>query len=196
MRRWRGPAAVLRHRLRYLFFGLLLLGAAARLERAMGRPAICRCGTVKLWEGDALGPENSQHIADWYTPSHIVHGLLFYAALAWLAPRLSLGARALIALGVEIAWEVLENSPWVIERYRTATMAQGYTGDSVLNSVFDMLFTLLGFALAARLPVWAAVALGLGLELLALAAIRDNLTLNVLLLLWPIRAVLEWQKGA
>nr|WP_256476397.1 DUF2585 domain-containing protein [Siccirubricoccus soli] len=185
----------MRHRLRYLFPGLLLLAAAARLERAMGRPAICRCGTVKLWEGDALGPENSQHIADWYTPSHIVHGLLFYAALSWLAPRLSLGARALIALGVEIAWELVENSPWVIERYRAGTIAQGYEGDSVLNSVFDMLFTLAGFALAARLPVRAAVALAVGLELLALVAIRDNLTLNVLMLLWPVQAVKEWQAG-
>jgi len=175
--------------------GLLLILATAAIELAMGREPWCRCGTIRLWQGAVNSPENSQQIADWYTPSHIVHGLLFYAALRLALPRLSLGARALIALGIEAAWEITENTSWVIDRYREATIALDYYGDSVLNSVCDMLAMLLGFWLAARLPAWASVLLGLGLELLALAVIRDNLTLNVLMLLAPSQAVRDWQAG-
>lgn len=178
-----------------LGLGLLLLLAAAALELAMGREPWCRCGTIRLWQNEVLSPENSQQIADWYTPSHIVHGLIFYAALALAAPRLSLPVRALLALVVELAWEVTENTDWVINRYREATIALDYYGDSVLNSVCDALAMLLGFWLAARLPTWAAVALALGLEVLALVAIRDNLALNVLMLLWPVQAVRDWQSA-
>jgi hypothetical protein len=175
--------------------GLLLILAAA-IELAMGREPWCRCGTIRLWTGAVNSPENSQQVADWYTPSHIVHGLLFYAALALAAPRLPLGARALIALAVEIVWEITENTSWVIDRYRAATIALDYYGDSVLNSVSDMLAMLLGFWLAKLLPAWASVLLALALEALALAVIRDNLTLNVLMLLWPVQAVRDWQAGA
>ncbi|MDO9707398.1 DUF2585 family protein [Paracraurococcus lichenis] len=185
----------MRHRL-WPLLGLLLILAAAVAELAMGREPWCRCGTVRLWIGTVNSPENSQQLADWYTPSHIVHGLVFYAALAFAAPRLSLGARAVVALAVEAAWEITENTPWIIDRYRAATIALDYYGDSVLNSVSDMLAMLLGFWLAARLPVWASVLLALGLEALALAVIRDNLTLNVLMLLWPLQAVRDWQAGA
>lgn len=180
---------------RYWIAGLLLLQAAASIELAMGRTAICRCGTIRLWQNQVLSPENSQQIADWYTPSHIVHGLIFYALLRLGAPRLALGARALIALAIEIAWEITENTSWIIDRYRAATIALDYYGDSVLNSVSDMVAMLLGFWLAARLPVWAAVALAVGLEFLALAVIRDNLALNVLMLLWPLQAVRDWQAA-
>ncbi|MCB4822853.1 DUF2585 family protein [Roseicella aerolata] len=175
--------------------GLLLILAAAAIELAMGREPWCRCGTIRLWQGEVNSPENSQQIADWYTPSHIVHGLIFYAALALTLPRLPLGLRALIALLVEVAWELIENTDAVIERYRAATIALDYYGDSVLNSVSDMLAMLLGFWLAARLPAWASVLLGLGLELLALAVIRDNMALNVLMLLHPLEVVRAWQAG-
>src|SRR3954452_7903747 len=119
--------------------GLLLILAAAAIELAMGREAWCRCGTIRLWANAVNSAENSQQIADWYTPSHVVHGLLFYAVLALALPRVPLGLRALIALAIEAAWEVTENSSWIIERYRAATIALDYYGDSVLNSVSDML---------------------------------------------------------
>lgn len=175
--------------------GVVLTALTAVILLAMGREPICTCGTVKLWSGDVASAENSQHIADWYTPSHIVHGLLFYWALHLLTPSLALRWRAVAAIVIEAAWEIVENSPPVIERYREVTIAMGYIGDSVINSVFDIVWMLLGFWLALRLPVAASVALGLALEIVAAAVIRDNLTLNVLMLLWPLDAVREWQQA-
>jgi hypothetical protein len=178
--------------------GLAMLSIAvamAAIELAMGRVPICTCGTVELWHGEVNSAGNSQHLSDWYTPSHIVHGLLFYAAARWLLPGHGLPLRAVLAMLVEATWEVVENTPAVIGRYRDATIALGYNGDSVVNSVADVIAMLLGFALAARLPVWASVLLVLALELAALIAIRDNLTLNVLMLLWPNNTVRNWQAG-
>ena len=182
----------------WLGAALAILGIAvvmAAVLLAMGRVPMCTCGSIKLWHGVVNSAENSQHIADWYTPSHIVHGLLFFGATYWLLPRRSLGFRAVVASLVEAAWEIVENTPMVIGRYRDATMALGYTGDSVVNSVSDLAAMLLGFALASRLPVWTSVLLVLALELAALLAIRDNLTLNILMLLWPVDAVRNWQAG-
>ena len=181
-----------------LLWPLALLAAAAAMAGvllAMGRLPVCACGTVKLWYGAANGAEGSQHLADWYSPSHLIHGLLFYALFRALAPRTPLGARALMAALLEAAWEIAENSPAVIRRYREATAALGYTGDSVVNSLSDLGFMLAGFAIAARAPVRVSVVLGVGLELLALAVIRDNLALNVLMLVWPVPAIREWQAG-
>jgi hypothetical protein len=172
----------------------IALGMAAVLL-AMGRLPICACGSVKLWHGAVQSAENSQHLSDWYAPSHLVHGLLFFAALSWALPRQPIGLRLVLAALVEAAWEIVENTPMVINRYREATMALGYTGDSVVNSLADLGFMMLGFALAWRLPAWASVLLALGLELAALFAIRDNLTLNVLMLLYPLDAVRNWQAG-
>ena len=175
-------------------FGIVALMAA--IELAMGRHPICTCGTVKLFVATVHGPDNSQHIADWYTPSHIIHGFLFYL-LGWLVLRgTPAGQRLLLAVSIEAAWEVLENSPIIIDRYREATIALGYSGDSVLNSSFDVVFMILGFGLARRLPVWATVALGLGFELLTLVVIRDNLFLNILMLVAPNDAIRAWQSGA
>jgi len=148
-----------------------------------------------LWTGTVAGPENSQMIADWYTPSHVIHGFLFYLAGWLLLRRRTIGSRFVAAVAVEAGWEVLENSPLIIDRYREATIAYGYLGDSVLNSVADIGWMAFGFLLARRLPVAATITLGLGFELLTLWAIRDNLTLNVLMLVWPIAAIRHWQGG-
>jgi hypothetical protein len=179
----------------YGLIGVGLIAAAAVVLLAMGRVPICTCGTVKLWTGEVFSADNSQHISDWYTPSHIVHGVLFFGLLWLLARRLPLGARALVAIAIEAGWEILENSPIIIDRYRAATAALGYTGDSVLNSVSDILFMVVGFFLAARLPVWASVALVLALEIFTAVMIRDNLTLNIIMLLWPLDAIRNWQLG-
>ena len=168
------------------------LGAAAILL-AMGRPPICTCGRVALWVSSSTSPETSQMLADWYSASHVVHGLLFYAALWLVARRWSVERRFLAALAVEAAWEIAENSPWIIDRYRSATTAIGYTGDSVLNSLSDMAMMALGFLIARWLPLWGAVAAVLILELVPLAVIRDNLTLNVVMLLHPSDSIRAWQ---
>ena len=173
---------------------LALLAATAASLLAMGRPPICTCGHVALWHG-AIDSGNSQHLLDWYSPSHVIHGFLFYGAGWLLLRRLPLRFRLLIAAIVEAGWELIENSPVVIDRYRTATMALGYTGDSVLNSLSDISCMMIGFALARTLPVWATILLAVGFELLTLTVIRDNLTLNVLMLLWPIEAIRHWQAG-
>ena len=178
----------------YLLCGLIILAAAAILLAA-GRPPICACGTVELWHG-AVDSGNSQHLSDWYSPSHLIHGFLFYALGWWLLRRRPVGQRLALATLIEAAWEIAENSPFIIDRYRTATIALGYTGDSVLNSLSDIGFMTLGFFLARRLPLWASIAICVGFELLTLAVIRDNLTLNVLMLVWPIDAIKIWQGGA
>lgn len=159
----------------------------------MGRLWICECGYVKLFEAGVNTPGNSQHVFDWYTPSHIIHGFLFYG-LGWLVMRKQpITAKLSLAALIEAAWEILENSPMVIDRYRTATMAIGYTGDSILNSGMDMVAMIAGFFFAARMPLWLTVVIALGFEVLTAIIIRDNLTLNVLMLVWPIEAVKIWQ---
>lgn len=173
-----------------MVMAILLIVAAGEL--ATGRNAICACGVVRFWHG-ALDAGNSQHIADWYTPSHVIHGFLFYGLGRWLLPRWPAGARLVLAVAVEGLWELVENSPLVIDRYREATIALGYSGDSVVNSIADIGWMGLGFALARRLPAWAAVALAILFEFVALWAVRDNLTLNVLMLIRPIAAIKAWQ---
>ena len=167
---------------------------AAAILLWMGRPPICACGTIELWHG-AVDAGNSQHLLDWYSLSHVIHGLLFYAAGQLALRQMPLHVRFLLAVGIEAAWELIENSPAVIDRYRTATIALGYTGDSVINSLADIACMMIGFAIARLLPVVASLGLGLALELIALAAIRDNLTLNILMLVDPIEAVRRWQAG-
>ena len=174
---------------------ILILIAAATILLAMGRNPICTCGTVELWVGQRDSPKTSQMLADWYSLSHIVHGLLFYAALWLVARRWPVEWRFLVALLVESAWEVTENTPFVIDRYRETTAALGYTGDSVINSLSDILMMCVGFLAARKLPVWVAVALLIALEVVPLFVIRDNLALNVWNLLAPNPAVAAWQAG-
>lgn len=174
---------------------LLFLGSVVVLL-GMGRPPICTCGTVSLWHGAVYSSGNSQHLTDWYTPSHLVHGFLLYAVLAWLMPRQPIGLRLFVATLIEVAWEIAENTDWVINRYRSETIALDFVGDSVINSSADILAMLLGFALARVLPVWASVATVLVAEIGVLLAIRDNLTLNVIMLVWPLESIKAWQSAA
>jgi hypothetical protein len=173
----------------------LILIAVAAVELAMGRHPICTCGSVELWVGGRDSPKTSQMLADWYSLSHIVHGLLFYAALWAAARRWLVERRFLGALLIEACWEMLENSPVVIDRYRATTAALGYTGDSILNSLSDILFMTFGFLLARKLPVRLSVILLITLELVPLFVIRDNLSLNILNLLAPSKTVQAWQAG-
>ncbi len=183
-------------RIQWLLGGIVaLLAAHATALYLMGQPLMYEGGFVKFWHSVVISGENSQHFTDWYTFSHVIHGFLFYAGLSFLFPRLSVGTRLLMALAIESGWELFENTDMIINRYREQALAQGYFGDSIVNSTGDMLAALGGFLLAARLPVWASVVSIIVLEGIALYFIRDSLTINIIQLIHPIDAIGAWQAG-
>jgi hypothetical protein len=189
----RGPRVVM-SRTTLALTVAVILGAAVTLY-LMGRVPICKCGHVKLWHGIVNSSENSQHLSDWYTFSHIIHGFAFYGLLWLIGRRWSLGVRLVLAVMVESGWEILENTDLVINRYREATISLDYYGDSVINSVSDIFAMVCGFVLAARLPIWSIVVLTVVMEAGVAYFIHDNLLLNILMLLYPLDAVRRWQAG-
>ena len=179
----------------YGIAAMVILAAAASVELTMGRVAICKCGYVKLWHGIVNSSENSQHLTDWYTFSHIIHGIGFYSLLWLVARRLPIGLRFVLAVLLEATWEVFENTPFVINRYRAATISLDYYGDSIINSMSDIVSMMVGFWIARRAPLWLSVGLVIVLEVMVALIIRDNLTLNILMLIHPFEAIKRWQLG-
>ncbi|MEX2272562.1 MAG: DUF2585 domain-containing protein [Vicinamibacterales bacterium] len=176
-------------------WGLLVAAGAGAILLVMGRTPICQCGYVKLWHGIAMSSENSQHLSDWYTPSHIIHGFVFYGLLWLAARRWPIGLRIVAAVVIESAWEIFENTDLIINRYREQTIALDYYGDSVLNSLADIGAMMAGFVAARHLAVWMILALIIVMEAGVAFAIRDNLTLNIIMLVWPLDAIRAWQSG-
>ena len=184
-----------RHQSFWFVACVAVLVAQIVTEYLMGRVPICACGYVKLWEGGVNTSGNSQHLSDWYTPSHIIHGFLFYGLAHLVLRGKPFAARLLLAVLIESGWELLENSPLIIDRYRTATISLDYYGDSIINSAMDAIFMAVGFFFASRAPVAVTVAIAIFFEIFTGYVIRDNLTLNVLMLIWPVEAIKVWQGG-
>ncbi len=176
-----------------LAFGFVLFQALALYS--FGQPFFCECGVIKLWEGVVFSVGNSQQLSDWYTFSHIIHGVLFYGLFSLLFPRSSLGIRLLLAMALEIGWEIAENTPLVIDAYRQQALAVGYNGDSIFNSLSDTLSMTAGFFLAYRIPLILSIICILTLELFAGYFIHDNLTLNILNFIHPIDVITSWQSS-
>ena len=171
--------------------GAVLIGGTLA---AWGQPLICTCGEVKLWVGSVFSSGNSQHIADWYTLSHVIHGMLVVLAGRLLVPRAGFTLLFAVALVTGIAWEIVEHTDWVLEQFRATTIYQGYIGDSVLNAVADYLWMMGGFFLANALRTLWVLALVAALEIGAATTARDSLTLTTLMLVYPVDAVEEWQQ--
>jgi Protein of unknown function (DUF2585) len=180
---------------RLAFAIVAVLAATAAIEWWMGRLPLGPDGRFGWLTTDIWSSAQSQRVLDPYSTSHVIHGFLFYGLLWLTARRSPIGTRLLAAVVLEAGWEILENSPLIIDRYRAVTIAQGYVGDSILNSISDIAMAALGFVLAWRLTVLSSVTLIVATELVMLALIRDNLTLNIVMLAFPIDAIRVWQMN-
>jgi hypothetical protein len=172
-----------------------IIAATAAIHYWAGRSLICKCGFVKLWWWGAKGaPEESQHIFDIYATSHVLHGIIFYFLL-WLISRghLSVWARLVMAVLLESGWELFENGNYLINRYRAAGV--DYSGDSIINSVADIVSMMTGFLIASRVPPWVSVLILIATEVIVAILIRDNLLLNIISLVHPIEWITKWQEG-
>lgn len=166
------------------------------LMRAQGRLLTCACGYFEIWTSDTCSATNSQQLFDPYSFTHVLHGILFFWLIALVFRRMAPGWQLWLALLLESAWEVFENTRFVIERYRTATAALGYTGDTVVNSIGDLACALLGFWIARRVGMRGSIILFLLVELILILWIHDSLLLQLLMLIRPIEAVKSWQMCA
>ena len=173
----------------------VIVAGAVFLLRGQGRLWFCACGYLLPWSSDAWSADNSQHLLDPYSFTHVLHGFIFWWLLAWALPRVGVAWRLCLAVALEAAWEVIENTNFVIDRYREATQALGYHGDTVVNSLGDILMCALGFLLARRIGWRRTLALFVLTEAVLLFWIRDSLLLNVLMLLYPIEGIKAWQAG-
>jgi hypothetical protein len=161
---------------------------------AMGRSLMCACGALKFWHGVVHSSENSQHVFDWYSFTHVLHGFWLYFFIWFVLRRAPFAARLVLAVFIEGAWEVVENTNFVIERYR-GTASLDYDGDSVVNSLGDTVSMIIGFVLARALPLWGVVLSGLLIEGTLIYLIRDNLLLNVVMLIYPFDGIKAWQAA-
>lgn len=168
---------------------VILIGILA----LMGRPFFCPCGTLKLWQGDVFSPQVSQHLTDWYTFTHVIHGILLYGGLWWLLPDKSHGHRFIMALAIEGSWEIFENTEFVIDYYRQNTMAVEFYGDTIINSVSDLGAMAVGYWITFNLPLWGSVGMLVVIEVLLTLIIRDSFFLNVLMFLYPFEFIKSWQ---
>jgi len=171
-------------------FGILYL---------MDRNIVCECGYVKIWHSAVISSENSQHIFDWYSLTHFIHGLAFYFILVIIERiskiKIPILTKLVIAVILACGWEILENSDYIINRYRTATISLDYFGDSIINSAGDILAMGLGFWFANKRAAWQSVVVFITIEIFLLLAIRDNLLINLIMLVHPIEAIKLWQNG-
>ena len=181
---------------KHLIVSLLIVVLAAVVLLGMGRIPFCKCGIISLWSSDVTSSQQSQQFADPYTFTHVLHGIAFYF-LIWLifGRKLTLGQRLILAVAVEGGWEILENTEFILNRYRAATISYDYWGDSVFNSVGDILAMMVGFWLAAKLPWWGSVIAFILIDSLLLFFIRDSLIVNIIMLIRPIEAIKDWQTG-
>lgn len=179
---------------KHLLISLLIITIAAVMLFAMGRIPFCKCGIISIWSSDVTSNQQSQQLTDPYSFTHVLHGIGFYF-LIWLVfrNRLTLGQRLILAVTIESGWEILENTEWVLGRYRAATISYDYWGDSVFNSVGDILAMMVGFWLAAKLPWWGSVAAFVLIDSALLFFIRDSLIVNIIMLIYPVEAIKNWQ---